>query len=107
MKVFAALASLALASNCSEKATEKEQAKCYMEEFPAILSKFGGPPLDGTCVKSFLERCLYCVENVQLGSPFCVETNPNYNPIMCAVHLNICLYQQLDGLFDDVCMPDL
>ena len=39
---FSQIDVLALASKCSEKATEAEQAKCYMEMIPGAFDKFAG-----------------------------------------------------------------
>ena len=52
------------------------------------------------CIREFLKGCAYCVENVQIGSPFCNESDPNFNGVMCAIQLNICLVQQLDGILE-------
>ena len=52
------------------------------------------------CIRMFLEGCAYCVENIQIGSPFCDESDPNFNGFVCAIQLNKCLYTQLDGLLD-------
>ena len=52
------------------------------------------------CIRQFMEGCLNCVENIQLGHPFCIETNPNYNPVGCVIVLNKCLIEELDGILD-------
>merc|ERR1712227_766920 len=105
MKLLATFASLAVASKCLDEPTEIDQVKCFTKELSTSLDIFKAPigPPDG-CVKEFLERCIYCVENVQLESPFCLEDNPNFNGIMCAIQLNICLVNQLDGIAE-FCRP--
>ena len=59
-----------------------------------------GEDIEHPCIRMFLEGCMHCVENIQLGHPFCIESDPNYNPIMCAVVLNKCLIEEMDGILD-------
>ena len=97
-----------MAANCLDEKTELGQAKCLMKDLSATLDAFKVPEINGPpegCVKEFLERCFYCAENIQVGSPFCQEDNPNFNGVMCAIQLNICLINQLDGI-GEFCNPN-
>jgi len=49
-------------------------------------------------MKCFLSSVLKCVP-VQLSSQFCVEDSPNFNPIVCAIQLNICLINEMPDIF--------
>ena len=50
------------------------------------------------CLREFYAGCFRCVENVQLAHPFCLEDHPYYNPIACAIVINLCLVEELDGI---------
>merc|ERR1712212_925237 len=67
------------------------------EEF--IIGSKRAPGTEDGCVIEFYKRCLACVP-VQQDHPFCKEDHPNYNPIACAIKLNICLIESLTGLGD-------
>ena len=52
------------------------------------------------CVKSFIERVYACAP-IANDHPYCREDHPSYNAISCAIKLNQCLIESLDGIFDD------
>merc|ERR550519_635303 len=80
--------------------TVMNYASCVERETSVDISPiFKAPPQDGSCIKYFLNACYECTK-IQSGHPFCVEGNPNYNPIMCAIKLNICFVEELTGIFD-------
>ena len=94
MKIFQLFAGLATASSSLD--TLVKGTADLREMMEQVVMK---PPPTAECIKEFLDSCLYCVENIQLGSPFCDESNPNFNGIVCAIQLNVCLVQQLEGIF--------
>ena len=49
------------------------------------------------CFKYFVNAMYECTK-IQEGHPFCVEGNPNYNPILCAVKINQCCVEELTGI---------
>ena len=94
MKIFQLFAGLATASSSLD--TLVKGTADLREMIEQVVMK---PPPSAECIKEFLDGCLYCAENIQVGSPFCDESNPNFNGIVCAIQLNICLVQQLEGLW--------
>ena len=56
-------------------------------------------PQEG-CFLSFMERIYEC-SPVANDHPFCREDHPSYNAISCAIKLNQCLLESLDGIADD------
>ena len=51
------------------------------------------------CIKEFLTDVFQCIP-VQENHPFCDETNSNYNPIACAIVLNKCLMEEMEGILN-------
>ena len=49
------------------------------------------------CVQYFLNAMYECTK-IQENHPFCAEDNPNFNPIMCAIRLNICIVEEIQGI---------
>jgi len=51
------------------------------------------------CVLEFMERIYQC-SPIANDHPFCREDHPSYNAISCAIKLNQCLLEALDGIWD-------
>lgn len=49
------------------------------------------------CVGYFLNAMYECTK-VQENHPFCKEDGPNFNPVMCAIKLNICIFEEIQGI---------
>merc|ERR1712241_798046 len=107
MKLSALFSGYAAASSCFDRTSEFDQARCLAKEISGLSSQTvesfeidwppaGAPPIE--CLEYFFQGCFYCAENIQGGHPFCLEDNPNYNPIMCTIIINKCLMEQLEGV---------
>ena len=86
------------AANTTELFTGTKQVGEYMSKIANMADE--SDDIKRPCIRQFMEGCLNCVENIQLGHPFCIETNPNYNPIACVIVLNKCLIEELDGILE-------
>ena len=95
MKLAGLFLSFAFA-NTSELFISTKQVGEYMDTIAKMADEGERP--ERPCIREFLEGCFYCAENIQQGSPFCDESNPNFNGVMCAIQLNKCLIEQLDGI---------
>ena len=51
----------------------------------------------------FFQALKACGE-IANNHPFCVEEDPNFNAIVCAVMLNKCILDETEGMWE--CMPD-
>merc|ERR1719197_1331646 len=65
------------------------------EEYP-VLTPICKP---GDMLPQFLSAIYECTK-IQANHPLCVETDPSFNPIMCAVLINKCLAEELEGILD-------
>ena len=99
MKIFGIFATLAAAKKLDIITPEDvDNAKAVTRTVKQLVEKFEGEDYEFPCLRQFYEGCFRCVDKIQLGSQFCQEEHPNYNPVACAIQLNLCLIEELDGI---------
>merc|ERR1712235_63808 len=123
MKIFSLLG-VALAKECYETAFSvsraAERGELSAAEISTAINEFAAcaerdPNVDDTklpgilplpdvdeeifkkCVGYFLNAMYECTK-VQENHPFCKEDGPNFNPVMCAIKLNICIVEEIQGI---------
>ena len=117
MKLFAILGASVLARECHDavlpfgaKAERGEMSassiKVAVEEFAACAERDSN--LDVTPLYTetmdlkdcfvFFVNAMYECTKIQENHPFCDESNPNWNPIMCAIKINQCCIEELTGM---------
>merc|ERR1711962_1121513 len=105
MKFFAllevALAERGEMSVADLKVATEEFAACAERDVNLDVTPFYQPQTETKdfqdCFVYFINAMYECTK-IQAEHPFCVEDNPNYNPIMCAVKINQCCIEELSGI---------
>jgi len=71
------------------------------EEYPVLTPEVrdSDEPCGKQIFKHFIGAIYECTK-IQAEHPFCVEGDPNWNPVMCAVVLNKCLAEELGGILN-------
>ena len=73
-----------------------------------LFSLFGALAMGGTIedavdklpvdyIKCFYQQVFKCLP-VQESHPICIEEHENFNPIRCAIRLNVCLRHTMQGI---------
>ena len=100
MKLFAIFAAFAAANQLDIITPEDvDNAFSITNRLRQLTEKFDDD-YDFPCLIQFFQGCKYCVEEVGDKSQFCVEENPNYNPIVCTIQMNKCFLDMLDGVME-------